>query len=151
MRFNEFRPLFEDDFGDEYGDDPANYIEDDADHEANDALINTLRELQFSAADKKIPKIAVSALLNLVKSKPGGEAFDMNALDKAKKNDETVKSMIKNIEDNEEGVKYVFLNPVEPIDGPEGEVGGGDNGQAGMSAPEKTVASMANRALSSRS
>lgn len=147
MRFNEFRPLFENDFGDDLGD----FIEDDADHEANDALINTLRELQFSAGTKKIPKIAVSALLNLVKTKPGGEAFDLNALDKAKKNDETVKTMIKSIEDNDEGVKYVFLNPTEPIDGPAGDVGGGADGTAGMTAPEKTVASMANRALSARS
>lgn len=151
MRFNEFRPLFEDDFGDEYNDDLSAHIEDDADNEANDALINTLRELQFSAGDKKIPKIAVAALLNLVKTKPGGEAFDMNALDKAKKNDETVKSMIKSIEDNDEGIKYVFLNPIEPIDGPAGDEGGGENGQAGMTAPEKTVSSMANRALASRS
>jgi hypothetical protein len=146
MRFNEFRPLLEDDFGDDLGD----YVEDDADQEADSALINTLRELQFSAGDKKVPKVAVGALLNLVKIKPGGEAFDLNSLMKAKSNNETVKSMIKNIEDNEEGVKYVFLNPVEPIDGSEGE-DGGENGQTDMSAPEKTVASMANRALSNRS
>jgi len=150
MRFNEFRPLFEDVFDDEYGADPSSYIEDDADHEADNALIDTLREIQFSSSDKKIPKIAVGALINLVKNKPGGEAFDLNALEKAKKNNETVKEMIKNIEDNEEGVKYVFINPIEPIDGPEGEVGGGEDDQAGMTAPEKTVASMANRALSSR-
>jgi hypothetical protein len=146
MRFNEFRPLNEDDFGDDLGD----FVEDDADQEADDALVNTLRELQFSAGDKKVPKVAVNALLNLVKTKPGGEAFDLNALVKAKQHNETVKSMIKNIEDNEEGVKYVFLNPIEPIDGIEGEEGGGDGGTAGMTAPEKTVASMANRALSSR-
>jgi hypothetical protein len=148
MRFNEFRPLLEDDFG--VGDEMGDYVEDDADQEADDALINTLRELQFSAGDKKVPKVAVSALLNLVKMKPGGEAFDLNALDKAKQHNETVKSLIKNIEDNDQGVKYVFLNPVEPIDGPAGEVGGGD-GTAGMTAPEKTVSGMANRALSSRS
>jgi hypothetical protein len=148
MRFSEFRPLNEDDLDLA---DPGDFVEDDADQEADDALINTLRELQFSAGDKKVPKVAVSALLNLVKTKPGGEAFDLNSLIKAKQNNETVKAMVKNIEDNEEGVKYVFLNPIEPIDGPEGEVGGGDNGQGGMTAPEKTVASMANRALSSRS
>jgi hypothetical protein len=145
MRFREFR-LDEDDFG--MGGDVGDFIEDDADHEADAALVDTLRELQFSSGDKKVPKVAVGALINLVKNKPGGEAFDLNALDKAKKNNDAVKSMIKNIEDNEEGVKYVFLNPIEPIDGPEGEVGGGDNGQGGMSAPEKTVSQMANRALS---
>jgi hypothetical protein len=147
MRFNEFNPLLEDDLGDEIGD----YVEDDADQEADNALIMTLRELQFSAGDKKVPKVAVSALLNLVKTKPGGEAFDLNALVKAKSNNETVKAMIKNIEDNNEGVKYVFLNPIEPIEGAEGEEGGGADGTAGMTAPEKTVSGMANRAMSSRS
>jgi hypothetical protein len=148
MRFNEFNPLLEDDgFGDDIGD----YVEDDADQEADAALVTTLRELQFSAGDKKVPKVAVGALLNLIKTKPGGEAFDLNALLKAKANNETVKAMIKNIEDNQEGVKYVFLNPIEPIDGPAGEEGAGANGTAGMTAPEKTVAGMANRAMSSRS
>lgn len=155
MRFREFGLILEDDLGrpelDTFTGDAGDYVEDDADHEANDALINTLREIQFSSGDKKIPKISVTALLNLVKNKPGGEAFDLNALEKAKANDETVKGMIKNIEDNNEGVKYVFINPVEPIDGPEGELGGGPAGQGGMSAPEKTVSSMASRALSSRS
>lgn len=149
MRFKEFQ-LYEDDFG--MGGDLDDFIEDDADHEADAALVDTLREIQFSSADKKIPKITVTALMNLVKNKPGGEAFDLNALEKAKANNEAAKSIIKSIEDDENGVKYVFINPPEPIDGIEGEVGG-EEGAGGVSktAPEKTVASMANRALSSRS
>ena len=147
MRFSEFRSLYEDGFDSDLGD----FIEDDADHEADSALIDTLREIQFSAGDKKIPKITVTALMNLVKNKPGGEAFDLNALEKAKQNNEAVKSIIKSVEDDDNGVKYVFINPPEPIDGLEGEVGGEGGAEAGMSAPEKTVASMANRALSSRS
>ena len=65
MRYKEFA-LFEDDL--DMGDDISAHIEDDADHEADAALIDTLREIQFSAADKKIPKIAVTALMNLVKN-----------------------------------------------------------------------------------
>ena len=149
MRYKEFA-LFEDDL--ELGDDVSAHIEDDADHEADAALIDTLREIQFNAADKKIPKIAVTALMNLVKNKPGGEAFDLNALEKAKANNETVKEMIKSIDDNDEGVKYVFINPPEPIEGPEADVGGaGGAGGGAQTAPEKTVSVMANRALSSRS
>ena len=149
MRFHEFR-LDEDDFG--MGGELGDFIEDDADHEADAALVDTLREIQFSAGDKKLPKITVTALMNLVKNKPGGEAFDLNALEKAKQNNEAVKSIVKSIEDDDNGVKYVFINPPEPIDGLEGEVGG-DTGEGGMAktAPEKTVASMASRALSSRS
>ena len=125
MRFSEFR-LDEDDFGNELGD----FIEDDADHEADAALVDTLREIQFSAGDKKLPKITVTALMNLVKNKPGGEAFDLNALEKAKQNNEAVKSIVKSIEDDDNGVKYVFINPPEPIDGIEGEVGG-EEGEGG--------------------
>ena len=147
MRFHEFR-LVEDDL--DMGGDLGDFIEDDADHESDNVLINVLRELQFSAGDKKIPKIAVSALLNLIKTKPGGEAFDLNALEKAKANNEVVKSMIKNIEDNEEGVKYVFLNPIEPIDGADDQAAG-DGTTPAPSAPEKTVSQMASRALGSRS
>ena len=147
MRFSEFR-LDEDDFG--MGGELGDFIEDDADHEADAALVDTLREIQFSAGDKKIPKITVTALMNLVKNKPGGEAFDLNALEKAKQNNEAVKTIIKNIEDDDNGVKYVFINPPEPIDDLNGEVGGGDMGGEGPTAPEKTVSQMANRALSSR-
>lgn len=151
MRFSEFRPLLEDDF-----DDLGDYVEDGANHEADNALINILRGLQFSAGSMKMPKVAVGALINLVKNEPGGEAFDLAALENAKANNETVKAMIKNIEDNDEGVKYVFLNPSEPIDGAEGDgdsdgMGGEEGGAPAQSAPEKTVSQMANRALGSRS
>jgi hypothetical protein len=147
MRFSEFQPLNEDEF--DMGGDLGDFIEDDADHEADAALIDTLREIQFSAGDKKIPKITVTALMNLVQNKPGGEAFDLNALEKAKQNNEAVKNIIKSVEDDSNGVKYVFINPPEPIDGLDNDVG--DGGGTGPSAPEKTVSSMANRALSSRS
>jgi hypothetical protein len=147
MRFKEFQPLLEDEF--DMGGDLGDFIEDDADHEADAALIDTLREIQFSAGDKKIPKITVTALMNLVQNKPGGEAFDLNALEKAKQNNEAVKNIIKSIEDDNNGVKYIFINPPEPIDGIEGE--GPTNTSAGQTAPEKTVSAMANRALGSRS
>jgi hypothetical protein len=148
MRFSEFRLDEDDDFG--MGDDLSSQIEDDADHEADAALVNTLREIQFSSGDKKLPKITVTALMNLVKNKPGGEAFDLNALMKAKQNNEAVKNIVKSIEDDDNGVKYVFINPIEPMDDLEGEMGGEDS-EGGKTAPEKTVSSMANRALSSRS
>ena len=51
MRFSEFRPLLEDDF-----DDLGDYVEDGANHEADNALINILRGLQFSAGSMKMPK-----------------------------------------------------------------------------------------------
>jgi hypothetical protein len=139
MRFSEFaRPLNEDGL--------AGFVEDDADHAANDALIDTLRELQFSSDHATVPKISVEALINLVRSKPGAEAFTLETLQKAKQHNEAVKSIVGNIKDDENGQKYVFINPVDTdVEVP------GEAGEAVKTPPEKTVSSMANRALGKRS
>lgn len=122
------------------------FVEDDANHEANSALVNTLRELQFSANHAQVPKISAEALINLVKAKPGGEAFNFEALMNAKKNDETVKNIIGDIRDDENGIKYVFITPAES----DTEIENTADADAVKTAPEKTVSSMANRALSKR-
>ena len=136
MRFNEFASnLFEDD-------DLSAYVEDDADHIAIDAL----RELQYSSDHAAVPKISVEALINLVRTKPGAEAFTLDTLQNAKQHNEAVKSIVANIKDDENGTKYVFINPVNTdVEVP------GEDGAAVQTAPEKTVSSMANRALSNRS
>ena len=77
MRFSEFC-LTEDE------DDLSSYVEDDADHVTIDALITTLRELQYSSSHAQVPKISVEALINLVRNKPGAEAFTLETLQKAK-------------------------------------------------------------------
>ena len=139
MRFSEFC-LTEDE------DDLSSYVEDDADHVAIDALITTLRELQYSSSHAQVPKISVEALINLVRNKPGAEAFTLETLQKAKQHNEAVKSIVANIKDDENGTKYVFINPVDTdVEVP------GEDGEAVKTAPEKTVTAMANRALSNRS
>jgi hypothetical protein len=139
MRFSEFnRRITEGDL--------SHFVEDDADHAANDALINTLREIQFSSDHAQVPKISVEALINLVRTKPGGEAFNLETLLAAKKNNEAVGNIVGDIKDDENGTKYVFIQPVEPD---EAEIPQGD-AEATQTAPEKTVASMANRALDKR-
>lgn len=138
MRFTEFACRLNEDG-------LAGFVEDDADHSANDALIDTLRELQFSSDHATVPKISVEALINLVRSKPGAEAFTLETLQKAKQHNEAVKSIVGNIKDDENGQKYVFINPVDSdVDIP------GEEGEAVKTAPEKTVSSMANRALGKR-
>jgi hypothetical protein len=124
----------------------TDFIEDDADHEADSALCDTLREIQFSSDHAQVPKISVEALINLVKTKPGGEAFNLENLLKAKKNNDVVKNIITDIKDDENGIKYVFIAPVNSDIDSEGDGEG-----VAQTAPEKTVSSMANRALGSRS
>lgn len=138
MRYNEF-VLVEDDL--------ADYVEDDADHEANDALISTLREIQFSSTHAQVPKISVEALINLVRLKPGAEAFNLETLIKARKNNETVKNIVTDIKDDENGSKYVFI--ASPV--PDESDSVGEPGEMGQTQPEKTVAGMATRALGKRS
>lgn len=137
MRYKEFA-LFEAGID---GEDLSAYVEDDADHEADAALMDVLRRIQFSGA--KMPKITVAALINLVNNEPGGEAFDKTALEKAKSNNDAVKNLIKNIESDNNGIEYVFIKPPEPIDEP---------GAAGDADPAKSasiVSSMASRAAGS--
>lgn len=141
MRFNEFKRRLN-----EAGD-LSDFVEDDADHAANDALINTLREIQYSSDHAAVPKISVEALINLVRQQPGAEAFNLDTLVNARKNNDTVKNIVTDIKDDDQGTKYVFINPAEPA--MTGAVGG--EGEVGQTQPEKTVSAMANRALSSRS
>ena len=144
MRYSEFN-LFEDDL--DLDSDLSGFVEDDADHEANAALISTLREIQFSSTHAQVPKISVEALINLVRMKPGAEAFNLETLIKARKNNETVKNIVTDIKDDENGSKYVFI--ASPVPDEADTVG--EPGEMGQTQPEKTVAGMANRALGKRS
>ena len=139
MRIREI--IFEDD-------DLSHLVQDDSDEEINYVLADTLRELQMQSGHAKIPKISVEALINLVKMKPGGEAFGLEALQKASKNDDTVKNLIADIKDDQHGVKFVFINPVDPVD--DNEFTDNDDHDAVKTQPEKTVGKMAKRALSKR-
>jgi hypothetical protein len=135
MRYKEFA-LFEAGID---GEDLSAYVEDDADHEADAALMDVLRRIQFSGA--KMPKITVAALINLVNNEPGGEAFDKTALEKAKSNNEAAKNLIKNIEADNNGIEYVFIKPPDPIDEP------GMGGEAPDSEKSASIVSgMATRA-----
>lgn len=141
MRFYEIKKALDEsrDLGD--------YIEDDAHNSATMALIEVLHELQTNSQHAEIPKISVEALIHLVKNQPGGETFNLDGLNSAKKNNETVQNIIGDIKDNEEGIKYVFIKPLEQTEEtPET----GTEAEASKTAPEKTVASMAKKALSAR-
>lgn len=128
--------------------DLSGFIEDDAHNQATMALVEVLHELQSNSDHAEIPKISVEALIHLVKKQPGGETFNLDALTAAKKNNESVQNLIGDIKDNEEGIKYVFIKPFEQTEEtPETGV----EADAIKTAPEKTVASMAKKALSTRS
>ena len=126
----------------------SEFIEDDADIEADAALVDTLREIQFSSNHAQVPKISAEALINLVRTKPGAEAFTMDTLKKAKQYNDAVKNIVADIKEDGDGVLKVFINPVEPNEETP-EIGA--DGEAVKTAPEKTVSAMAKSALAKRS
>jgi hypothetical protein len=150
MRARDF--VFEDDFDlgqDDITDISDGVIEDEADIRGDDNLANALETLRHQAHNKHdVPMVRVDSLINIVRGMPGTEMYSVENLMDAYKSNETVKNLIKDIKDNKDGIKYAYLTTF--ADDPDT----GDDQLAtatGMSTdPEKTVNSMANRALSKR-
>ncbi len=124
-------------------------IEDEAESRGDGVLVTALEALRNRAHGHTVPKVRVDALVNLVRKLPGGEMFNAEALDQARKSNEAVKNLVKDIKDDENGVKYIYLATFKDDDFGDNEEGLGDETGA-MTAPEKTVASMATRALGKR-
>jgi hypothetical protein len=109
-------------------------------------LVSVLDDLR-----SRTDQIRVDGLINLVRRIPGSEMFNVDLLKNAYENNDTIKNMIRNIGDDDSGVKYVYLKSLEgsedqlPSDEPSNDdFGSGRN-------PEQTVSSMAKRAAKKRS
>lgn len=129
----------------------ASYIEDDADNETVTALVGILRSLQYEAQDFAIPKISVKALVNLVKNAPEAEGFNLDALNNAYKSNDLVKNLITAIKDDDAGIKYVYIKPLnDELEAEDDDSASESDKENVKTNPEKTVGSMAKRALSKR-
>lgn len=110
-------------------------------------LVDTLDDLR-----SRTDQIRVDSLVNLVRKKPGSEMFNIDILADAYKDNDTVKNMIKNINDDETGVKYVYLKNLYDTDDEELFPDQDKNDLPGKpNSPERTVANMAKRASRNRS
>lgn len=106
------------------------------------SVLETLRD--------RTDQIRVDSLVNLVRKKPGSEMFNVDILANAFKDNQVVKNMIKNITDDDTGVKYVYLKGlVDAMDDalPNGQE---DDLPGGPRNPQNTVKSMAKRAATKR-
>lgn len=124
-------------------------IEDEADQRGDENLANALETLRNQAHDTHdVPMVRVDSLINIVRKMPGTEMFSVENLMDAYKSNETIKNLVKDIKDNKDGIKYVYLTTF--ADDP--DTGDDLLGQAagGVTDPVKTVGSMAKRALSKR-
>ncbi len=123
-------------------------IEDEADSRGDDNLANVLETLRNRAHDTHdVPMVRVDSLINMVRNMPGTEMFTVENLMDAYKSNETIKNLVKDIKDNKDGVKYVYLTTF--ADDPESTELDAMGGT--VTNPEKTIDSMAKRALSKRS
>ena len=135
-------------------------LEDGSEDHENAALLTILNYLQNRAANShKQPRIRADSLVNLVQA-AGFPQFNFDTLVNIAKNNERVKSVIKDIKDvtvqsrdgkvalgqGGELVKYVYIRPVDVDD----ENIDSEADAAPKTAPEKTVDSMAKRAAKAR-
>ena len=123
-------------------------IEDEADTRGDSALITALEWLRNEAQQSSAvtPRVKVDTVIERVRAIPGNEAFNYAALEAANEHNETVKSLIKDIKDDDKtGAKYIYLalpeNTIDDSD-PLGAQG------AAPGDPAKVVSSMAKRAAS---
>lgn len=131
----------------EFTEDYADHIEDEADERGDVNLIAALSFLQNRSNNQHlVPKIRADALINMVKNS-GVEAFNLESLENAKQTNNAVKQLVKDIKDDENGTKYVYLNPraEDDFSAQPGDM------NAPRTPPEKTVGAMAKSALAKRS
>lgn len=110
-------------------------------------LVSTLETLR-----SRTDQIRVDSLVNLVRKKPGSEMFNVDILSDIYKDNDVIKNMIRNIRDDDTGVKYVYLKGITDDDDqvlPDSPSIGGDEA-GGPRSPEQTVSGMAKRAISKR-
>ena len=121
-------------------------IEDEADSRGDSALITALEWLRNEAQQSSAitPRVKVDTVIDRVRAIPGNEAFNFAALEAAHEHNEVVKSLIKDIKDDDKtGAKYIYLAL------PEDQVDNTDPLGAQTAAPgdpAKVVSSMAKRA-----
>ena len=87
-------------------------IEDEADTRGDSALITALEWLRHEATESNAvtPRVNVDTVIERVRAIPGNEAFNYAALEAANDHNDTVKSLIKDIKDDEKtGAKYIYL------------------------------------------
>lgn len=121
-------------------------IEDEADSRGDSALITALEWLRNEASQSSAvtPRVKVDTVIERVRAIPGNEAFNYAALEAANEHNDVVKSLIKDIKDDDKtGSKYIYLalpeNQIDPMDPL--------NVDAGVTADSsKVVSSMAKRA-----
>ena len=120
-------------------------LEDAADFRGDENIIDVLGTLKAQSKDTHTePRIRLDSFVNLVRDLPGTEMFTAKNLKDAVKSNPQVKELVKDVKDDDQGVTYVYISTEDDsIDSLDSTMPTAD--------PEKTVGSMAKRALNNRS
>ena len=122
-------------------------LEDEALDPAIMDLMGILETMRNRAHDThSVPRVRADALINLVQR--DHPQFNLDTLEKALSNNETLKELIKDIKDDATGVKYIYLAPFADDDEEMAAIG---DMNAPRTPPERTGDSMAKSALAKRS
>jgi hypothetical protein len=120
-------------------------VEDEAELRGDGNLVSAIELLQHKSKNTHdVPMVRVDSLINMIRQMPGTEMFTAENLQDAFKSNDSVKSVIDDIKDNSDGVKYVYIKSLNDVDDAETNL---DNSKIGA---ERTVDSMAKRAMSQR-
>jgi hypothetical protein len=121
-------------------------LEDEAEGRGDANLITTLEFLRNRAHDTHVqPRVRADSLINLVQT-TGDQQYTLENLLDSFKDNQNVKNLIKDIKDDSNGIKYVYLTPFAD----DNELAAIGDINAPRTAPEKTVDSMAKSALAKR-
>lgn len=121
-------------------------LEDEAEGRGDSNLITVIEFLRNRAHDKHVqPRVRADSLINLLQT-TGEQAFTLENLLAAYKDNQSVKSLIKDIKDDANGIKYVYLQPFAD----DSEVAALGDENAPRTDPERTVDAMAKSALAKR-
>jgi hypothetical protein len=134
----------------------ADFIVEESDYTSPSEinLINQLETLRNRFGDvHEEPKIRLQALVNLVRTTPGSEMFNVDSLITAYDKNKSVKNLITSIRDDDSGNKYVYIRPAIGEVDTDIEIEPTANGSGksiGRQNPQKTISTMSKRALRRR-
>jgi hypothetical protein len=127
--------------------------ESDYANRSTNNLLNVLDTLRNRFGDiHEEPKIRVDSLVNMVRSIPGSEMFNIDSLITAYDKNPAVKNLITSIHDDDAQVKHIYIKPAIGDYNDNLTINNPDTGTdaTAKTNPARTVDTMSKRALNRR-
>jgi len=126
-------------------------VEDNSVNPAVNNLLTALDSLRNRYTDSnEEPRMRVDSLVNMVRKIPGSEMFNVDTLLSIYDKNPTIRNLIKDVKDDVNGIKIVYLKPAIGSNDNEVEIQDEPETPSKVQSPEKTVDQMSKRALNRR-